>query len=126
MSIVRMFGDVRGTAAIEFSMVAPLFFMLMCGVVEGGLLAWTQVGLQHGAQAAARCASVNLTRCAGETDTQAYAVQQAFGLNVPPSTFAVSDATCGKQVSANYTFHFLSGYFGMPSLALTAGYCYPK
>jgi Flp pilus assembly protein TadG len=126
MSIARMLGSVRGTAAIEFAMVAPLFFMLVCGVIEGGLLTWTQAGLQHGAQAAARCASINPAICGTNSDIQAYAAHQAFGLPVNPSTFTFTVSACGNQVSANYTFDFFSGYFGMPSLALTAQACYPK
>jgi len=127
MSIARMLGNVRGTAAIEFAMVAPLFFMLLCGIIEGGLLTWTQVGLQHGAQAAARCASINLAICGTSASIQSYAAQQAFGLHIDPATFTFSAAAaCGNQVTANYTFAFFSGYFGMPSLTLTAQSCYPK
>jgi Flp pilus assembly protein TadG len=104
-----------------------LFFMLVCGVIEGGLLIWTQVGLQHGAQAAARCASINATLCGTNTDIQNYALQQAFGLNVDPSTFSFSVAACGSQVSANYNFAFFSGYFfNTAPLTLAAQSCFPK
>jgi Flp pilus assembly protein TadG len=126
MSIRRMLGNARGSTAVEFAAVAPLFFMLICGVIEGALLVWTQVGLQHGAQAAARCATVNPTTCGTSASIQNYAAQQAFGLNVATSTFSFSVAACGNQVSANYSFGFFSGYFGMPSLALAARSCYPK
>jgi Flp pilus assembly protein TadG len=53
-----------GTTAVEFAMTAPLFVALLLAVIEGGLMLWTQLGIQHGSEAAARCASVNATACA--------------------------------------------------------------
>jgi Flp pilus assembly protein TadG len=126
MSLKRILFDQRGASAIEFAMVAPLFFALVFGVVEGGLLLWTQLGLQHGSQVAARCASLNPTACGTTSDIQNYAAQQAYGLAVSASTFAFTPAACGSQVSANYAYTFFSGYFGTPSLTLNAQSCYPK
>jgi len=122
-----MIRDARGTTAIEFALVAPLFFVLMCAVIEGGLVLWTQIGLQRGAQAAARCASVNPTLCGTSSDIQSYAAQQAFGLSVAPATFTFSPSACGNQVSANYNFAFFAGYFfNASALSLTAQSCFPK
>ncbi len=94
--------DGSGASAVEFAIVAPVFVLLLFAAIEGGLLLWTQLGLQHGVEVAARCASVNAGLCGSTAAIQDFAARQAFGLNVPPSTFSVSTPACGNQVSANY------------------------
>jgi len=125
----RIWRDVRGTSAVEFAIIAPVFFMLLFGIIDGGRLMWTQVGLQHAAEMAARCASLetvdNPSPCPGNS-IQNYAAQQAFGLNPSPGVFAVSTPACGVQVSASYTFQFFATYWGIPPLALSARSCSPK
>jgi Flp pilus assembly protein TadG len=125
MRIIRAWIDKRGTSTIEFAMTAPIFFMMVFGVFEGALMLWTQVGLQHGVQLAARCASVNTTMCGNVTAIQSYAAQNSFGLNPSPSVFTVSTPACGKQVNASFTYSFLTGYFAGPTLTLTAESCFP-
>jgi Flp pilus assembly protein TadG len=126
MKIARMLRDCRGATAVEFAMTAPLYFLLLFAMIEGGLLVWTQIGLQHGAEAAARCASVNTTLCGTSANTQNYAAQNAFGLSIAPSVFTVTSPACGNQVSATYAFGFLSTSFGVSSLTLSAQSCFPK
>ena len=118
--------DEGGSAAVEFGMTAPAFFMLVAGIIGCSLLLWTQLGLQHGTEMAARCASVNTAICGSVSAIQSYAAQQAFGLNPPASTFTVTTAACGNRVSASYTLSFFTTYFGRPSLVLTAGSCFPS
>ncbi len=115
-----------GASAVEFAIVAPAFLLLLFAAIEGGLLLWTQLGLQHGVEVAARCASVNTSLCGTAAAIQNVAAQQAFGLNVPPSTFTVSTPACGSQVSASYTYAFASDAFGVPNLTLTTQSCFPK
>lgn len=117
--------DERGTTAVEFAFTAPLFFMLLAGITQFGLLLWTQLGLQHGVEMAVRCASIKATACGNATDIQTYAAQQAFGLNPPPSTFVVSNTACGTLITADYTFHFMTSYFGTPTLSIKARSCFP-
>jgi hypothetical protein len=75
---------------------------------------------------AARCASINPTLCNSTNSIQDYAVQQAYGLNPPPATFAFSAAACGNQVSASYTFRYLTSYFPAATVALSAQSCFPS
>jgi TadE-like protein len=126
MRRLHTFLDERGTAAIEFAMTAPAFFIILLGIIEGGLLLWTQLGLQHGVEMAARCASINASICGSTSAVQNYAAQQALGLSPPTSIFTVSTPACGNQVSANYTFQFLTTYFGLPTIAINAQSCFPK
>jgi Flp pilus assembly protein TadG len=121
-----VFLDQRGTAAIEFGITAPAFFILIFAILELGIAIWTQVGLQHGAEMAARCASINTTICGSTSATQTYASQQAYGLGLSPSIFSVSTQNCGTMVTATYSFHFLTKYIGGPDIALNAQSCFPK
>jgi Flp pilus assembly protein TadG len=118
-------GDARGASAVEFAITAPIFCMLLVGIIEGGLLLWTQIGLQHGTQMAARCATIDRSVCGSADQIQSYAAQQSYGLNPPSSTFTFSAAACGNQVSASYQFQLLSNYFGMPALQIRAQSCFP-
>lgn len=116
----------RGASAVEFALTAPVFFALLFGIIEGGLVMWTQLGLQHGAEMAARCASINTTICGTVSAIQNYAAQQAFGVGLPASSFIVTTPACGFQVSASHRYQFMTSYFGTPSVTLSAQSCFPN
>jgi hypothetical protein len=121
--------DSRGGSMVEFGITLPLFGALLFGAVESGLMLWTQLGLQHGVEQAARCATVNTASCGSESAVRAYAVGAAYGLSVPPETFALASAACGNEVTASYPYRFLSGrlvFASGSSVALTARSCFPK
>lgn len=120
----RLIRDESGTTALEFALTAPVFFLFIFGIIEIGLLLWTQIGIQHGAEMAARCASINSTLCPNPNAVTSYATQQSFGLTLPSSTFTYSTPACGNQVNANYTFQF-PAIFGLSPLNLTAQACFP-
>ena len=117
-------GDESGTTALEFALTAPVFFLFIFGIIEIGLLLWTQIVIQHGAEMAARCASINSTLCPGANAITSYATQQSFGLTLPSSTFTYSVPACGNQVNASYTFQF-PAIMGLSPLNLTAQACFP-
>jgi Flp pilus assembly protein TadG len=126
MKLLSFIRDTRAATAVEFGLTAPAFFAGLMAAFEIALLLWTQLGLQHGAEMAARCASVNSAICGNTSATQSYAVSQAFGLSVPASTFSVATVGCGSQVTANYDFGIISGFFGLPKITLKAKSCFPK
>src|SRR5262249_7256795 len=96
--------DQRGASAVEFALTVPVFLALVFAIVDGAMLMWTQLGLQHGAEMAARCAAVNATTCGTDSNITSYAAGQAYGLGVSSSVYSVSTATCGKTVTASYTY----------------------
>lgn len=128
MNFARFRRSQCGASAVEFALVAVPFFLILFGVIEGGRLLWTQLGLQHAVEMAARCASLatssNLNPCPG-TSVQAYATSQAYGLSPPTNVFTVLSAECGSEVTATYTFAFITSYFGISPLTLTARSCAP-
>jgi Flp pilus assembly protein TadG len=126
MSIRALIKSNDGTSALEFGLTAPVFFMLLISVFEVARLMWTQVGLQHGTEMAARCASINRTVCGTSEAIQSYAASQSLGLTLPPSTFSVAAAGCGNQVTATYAFTAVAAYFGLPAVTLNAKACFPR
>lgn len=126
MNAVRsIWHEQRGASAVEFGLTAPVFFLFVFGVIEFGLLLWTQVGMQRGAEIAARCATVNATLCDTSSAISSYAAQQSFGLNLPTTTFTATTAACGNQVSGSYLFQFPS-FLGLSPVTLTAQACFPR
>jgi Flp pilus assembly protein TadG len=125
MRMKTFFKDRRGVSAIEFALTLPLFILLTLGAWQICYGMWVQFGLQHGTQMAARCMAVNPTVCGSIdiTGTQSYAASQSYGLNPPPSIFAVSTQVCGNQVSADYTVSPVVANFGIPALTLHAQAC---
>jgi Flp pilus assembly protein TadG len=121
-----MWQDQRGASAVEFAIIAPVFFLFIFGIIGFGIFFWTQIGLQHGAEMAARCASINSTLCPNNNPSAItnYAMQQALGLSLPPSTFTYSTPACGNQVAASYTFQF-PDILDLGSLTITAQACFP-
>jgi Flp pilus assembly protein TadG len=136
--------DTRGGTIVEYTVTMPLFLLLMFGLVQAGLLLWAQVGLQHGVEMAARCASVsdaainagldvtkNPTPCyntngsatSNVSTIRKFAAQQSYGLNPPTSIFAVSTCSGGNQVSASHKYNLIN-YIFAPTL--TAQSCYPN
>ena len=116
--------DVRGATALEFALCAPVFFMLVMGIMELGLLVWMQLALQQGVEAAARCASIDRNACANAAQIQAYAAAQSYGLSPPNSTFTITAPACGNMVQASYTPTYLPS-FPIPTRTLTAQACFP-
>ena len=125
MSRRRFRSNRDGATALEFALCAPAFFMLVMGIVEGGLLVWMQLALQQGVEAAARCASINKTVCGTASQIQSFASTSSYGLTPPVGTFTVTTPSCGNQVAASYTPTYLPG-FPIPTSTLTAQACFPS
>lgn len=126
MKRTSLWRDTAATSAVELGLTAPFFFALLLGLIQGAMVLWTQLGLQHATAMAARCASIDVTTCKDSGTVQSYAVAQSFGVNPPASTFSFSTPSCGNQVSATYLFTFFTTSFGTPSLTLNALSCFPR
>ncbi|WP_349630526.1 TadE/TadG family type IV pilus assembly protein [Bradyrhizobium iriomotense] len=125
MKLTALWRDNRGASALEFALTAPVFFLFIFGIIEFGLLFWTQLGIQHGSEMAARCATVNSTLCPSSSAITSYAAQQAYGLTLPAETFTFSTSACGNEVSASYAFNFPE-ILNLSPVTLTARACFPS
>lgn len=142
MKIKQIRDDTQGATIVEFTVTLPLFLLVTFGLIQAGLLLWTQSGLQHGVEYAARCASVNYsagqmglnTSCFGVAPSavtnniiKQYALDHSFGLvpaisqftvTPPPSIGAgVCPTNYGYQITASAPYNLIHYIF---SVTLTA------
>ena len=142
MTLKQIRDDTWGGTIIEFTVTFPLFLLLMFGLVQAGLLLFTQAGLQHGVERAARCASVNYSAnqiglsqsCFAVAPSavtnriiQDYAVANSFGLVPSFSSFTVTPTlptpgnpcptNIGYVVTASAPYNLINYIF---SVTLTA------
>ena len=99
----RALKDVRGTAAVEFAMVAPAFIGLAVGTFYVCLCLFLTGSLHYAVEQAARCASVNTTVCSSSTAIVTYAQNNYFGPGGTPN-FTYAAAACGKSVTASMSY----------------------
>jgi uncharacterized membrane protein len=115
-----------GATALEYVLVLPALLLFLLGIMDMGRLVWTQATLDHAADAAARCAAIDVTDCGTAAAIQTYAAGQAYGMTLPTSDFSVTTAACGQQVSVSAPFVFvISGWVSPGTVTLTANACYP-
>ena len=59
MKLKLIRNDTQGSVLVEAAITFPLSILLVFGIVLGSLAMWIEIGLRHGVEMAARCASVN-------------------------------------------------------------------
>lgn len=121
--ITALTKDLRGSAAIQFGLVAPSLLLLLLGIMEIGRMLWTTNALHYSVEEAARCASINAATCGTSSKVQAFAAARSGG-SFASSVFSASTASCGNRVSASYPMR-LNIPFTSYSVTLTAQSCYP-
>lgn len=115
--------DRRASIAVEFGIIAPVLFLLLLGLIEGGRMLWMLNALHYSVQEAARCASINSALCGNAALTQNFAATRA-GVRFDASVFSAIKSPCGNLVTARYPMDLAIPFVGS-SLTLTASSCYP-
>lgn len=110
-----------GATAVEFAFAAPAFFALLLGALQGALMFWTQLGLEHAVERAARCAAINSTICGTQAQVQAYALTQDLAKTLSASVFTLTSEACGQAVTATTSVSFVTS-----TVNLSARACFPK
>ncbi len=115
--------DVRGTAAVEFALVAPVFVGLAVGTFYLCLCLFLTGSLHYAVEQAARCASVNTTVCSSASAIVSYAQSNYFGPGGSPN-FTYAAAARGNSVTAsmNYVLDVGLRRFTVP---VSATACFP-
>ena len=115
--------DQRGTTAVEFAIVAPVFIALLFGTLALCIALFLIGSLHFAVEDGARCASVKTTVCSDATTTIAYTQSRYFGPPVSP-TFTYAAAACGNSVSASLNYSMNVGFttFVIP---ISARACFP-
>jgi|SRR5438876_5198163 len=120
----RICGDQRGTTAIEFAIVGPVFILLVIGIFYM-CAALSVVGSMHYAvEEGARCASVRTAVCADEDTTIAYTQSHYYGPSSPPIFTYNAAAACGHAItgSINYVVDLGLRQITVP---ISASACFP-
>ena len=85
--------DKRGQAMVEFALVLPLFLLLVCGIIEFGVLYNAQLTLEQDAREGARYAAVH----ASDSDLTDQVYEH---LNIEPMTSSISVVVDLSQTNA--------------------------
>jgi len=118
----RFLRNTRGVTAVEFAMVAPVFFFAMGAVIETGLMLFTEYVLQSSVQEAARkirtgqaqTAGMNSAAFKNEVCNLASAVLDCSNVNVyvkSAATFTALKAAVPSYLNVG------TSYGGMPSVS---------
>jgi Flp pilus assembly protein TadG len=69
-TVARMRRSTRGSAALEFGIIAPVFFILLMGIIENGVIFFAGSTLQYATDEAARWVRTGQASTAGTTQAQ--------------------------------------------------------
>lgn len=114
----------KGTAAIEFAFVAPIFIIMIMGIFEIGRAMWIKATMQYALEETARYAIVNAS--ASTSSLEAYAESKISGVFVDGAAVTVSASTSISGgvtymlITASYTFTVLVPIVKIPSVTLQA------
>lgn len=128
-SPVRLGGD-DGAVIVEFALLAPLFFLLIFGIIEFGWIFAQDLDVRHGAREGARLVAVDFGDESGDANAQLDALRDAicdrmdhaegatitFGLTgtpsaTPPSVedFATIEVSAPAETITGFLDPFLAG-----------------
>ena len=123
ISSLHAMDDDRGSAAVEFAIVGPIFLSLAVGMIYVCMLLFSMASMQYAVEEGARCSSVKTTICTNSASTITYAQNAYYGpLSAP--TFTYATPACGHRVSASSSFAFKTGLTTL-TVPLTATSCFP-
>lgn len=115
MTRQRRRNDRRGTSAVEFAFIAPLFFMLVIGMIEFGRAMMVQQILTNAARQGARLATLDSTNgSSNPTPTSLVTSEVNYVLaaaNISGATTTISPslpATAGTDISVTVSVPYMS------------------
>jgi len=119
----KAWADEQGTTAVEFAIVAPVFILLVIGLMYSCLALFAVGSLHYAVEEGARCASVRTTVCDNAGTTLSYTKAHYYGPSAAP-TFSYVVASCGYSVSGstNYPMNLGLAKFTVP---ISATACFP-
>lgn len=135
---MKLLGQIRrcraGAVAIEFAIVAPLFFTMLFGIIEASRMFWIKQTLDEVAYSTARCMSIG-SSCATLSAQKLYAVNRATGLGVPIRNSMVTasvNVRCKNSTGSNLVTITrpldspLNGFLPAMPTSISARACFPK
>jgi Flp pilus assembly pilin Flp len=116
--------DERGTTAIEFAIVGPVFIMLLIGILYLCMCLSVVGSMHYAVQEGARCASVKTMVCTDQTSTISYTQSHYFGPSTLPTFTYNAAAACGHSVSGSISYVLDIGLRQI-TVPITASACFP-
>ena len=96
-------GREEGATLVEFALLAPVFFMVVFGVVDAAMAFRTWVSVQHGAEMGARFAVTGKDTCTGgSTRTQCITLAARNGINTLNSYMSATITVDAYTYASNY------------------------
>jgi len=128
-------GRRAGSASVEFALTCSALFLVCLGVLDLGIILWTEEAVQSAAALTARCVALGATPCA---NAKQYAVNlataQTFaGVVTTANVVVQTGVNCpkSKAPSGNYTVVTINSTYWATSLSgtlagtpITATACY--
>jgi Flp pilus assembly protein TadG len=96
--------DERGTTAIEFAIVGPVFMLLVIGILYLCMCLSVVGSMHYAVEEGARCASVRTQVCTDQTSTITYIKNHYFGPSTLPTFTYNATAACGHSVSGSINY----------------------
>ncbi len=115
-SVRELLRNQSGVAAIELAILGPVYLALLLGVIQSGLLIFTQANLHYAVQKGARCAALQ-DSCPSPAGY--YASPGAAPV------FTSAQQGCGQALTATVTFT-LSVVLYQTDIPLSATSCFPN
>jgi Flp pilus assembly protein TadG len=100
----KLHTDERGTAAVEFALISPIFFALLLSVVDIGRYMWTLNTMQYAVDEAVRAGAVQQLSTA---EVKARVNEAVKPVSSTPVTVNVTEETDSLTVTASSTYRFL-------------------
>jgi Flp pilus assembly pilin Flp len=116
--------DERGTTAVEFAIVGPIFIFLVIGIAFLCMGLAVAGSMHYAVEEGARCASVRKMVCSDEDTTIAYTKAHYFGPGGVPTFAYDAGAACGHSVTASISYVVDMGLKKV-SVPITAAACFP-
>lgn len=97
----------RGTAAVEFALILPVFFAFLVGIIEFGRAMWTRQVMQFAVEEAARMSMAETT--ATQADIAQRAQDNLAGIDPASVTITATIEAAAVTVVASTDFQVLGG-----------------
>jgi Flp pilus assembly protein TadG len=113
---------------VEFALVAPIFFMMLFGVIEGGRLVWTDHELANGVREGARLAMVRGSESSSPITTTGLIKTQILDKTAGLSSGSLTVSAVGLggdpgesvTITGNYQYDVLFGIIpGLSDFTMT-------
>jgi len=116
--------DQRGTTALEFAIVGPVFILVVIGILYACMCLFVVGSMHYAVEESARCASVRTLQCSDSTTTISYAQSHYYGPTSLPTFTYNAAATCGHSVSGSISYVMDLGLKRI-TVPITAAACFP-